>query len=247
MTAFADSLAAAPDGDPNGRLASDGLHTWDWFNDNALVTSHRLRRDPAKPAGGATGGCYGQINLDAPVTSMAGSVGWRGPTPTAPNQSTSIVFIYSNADVHNGTPPQKTIFQDAVHAVIHNWGVQITTYTDGVASSDIFDYFYPAGTLATDGTPYNCGIEIRGQIMTINAPDGTVQKCASPLFDSYRGPYLIYQCFDTPYPPTYDGSGNVTAGLEPCFYSMAATTAPLSGYVPPWPLPQVLGVELEPR
>lgn len=233
MTAFSDDFTGAA-GPLQGRVSATG-HVWRVLNDNAVLDgAGRYTRDPAKPAGGATGGCYSQIELDAPVTSMTAQVSWLGTSPDSAH-ATSFGLICSAADTHNGAYPQLHVFDDMVHIAISPWAIGASTYTGGTPGPGM-TFAYPGGLLALDGTVYTIGLEFRGQIVTIKGPNGADYKIAGPLYDAYRGPYLDFQCYDTPKPD-----------LGTRFESVAATTVPLAGYIPPLPLPAALGAETEPR
>lgn len=247
VTAFADNFLVNP-GLMNGRLPTTpiGSETWNDFNaaGSVAATSTPTPGFIRNPAGNLAGGVYCEYALDKPVTSMSASVRWFGPSSVG--VFSSCVLIFGAQDIHGGAPPNIEIFENAAHFAFDNEGLTVTTFTAGVQSGNVLLYKYSGGSVPVDGTAFNIGIEIRGQIISCICPDGTTQKCASPLFAAYQGPYLIFQCFDATNPATYDGGGHVTGGLQPGFNSVAATTDPLAGYVPPWPVPLVRGTELEP-
>lgn len=232
MTAFADQFVGTA-GPLDGRVSDTG-HVWDDFNGALELDGNgRCIRKPTATAEGR-GGSYGQINLDDDVTSMSGVVSWTGASDTVVENGV-VALIYSNADVHGGTVPNRHIFADAIHPTFGPWATALTIYIGGVALAvPRWFWAYPGGRLNVDGTQYPCGIERRSRILTINRPDGVSVKIADPLFESLAGPYLIFQTYDV-----------VAPNLTTRFESVAATTEALSGFVAPLPLPATLGREVE--
>jgi len=231
VTAFADNFAGTAAGAVNGRVSSSG-HVWNDYNDRLRLNgSGQMIRNPAGVSGQ---GSYGEITLDAPVTSMSANVSWTG-TSDVLQQNGSLILIYGPSDVHNGTPPAETIFRDAVHVAFGPWATEVTVYTGGVLQSLPTWFFqYPGGRLAIDGTVYPIGIERRSRILSVIRPDGVTTRIADPIIESYAGVYLIYQCYNTTAPD-----------LVPRFESVAATTAALAGYVTPTPIPARLEPEVD--
>ena len=208
--AFRDDFTGAPDGPLDGRVAPSG-QVWNDFNDGLRLDDGRVRRIVPQGAGGG----YGQINLDAAVTSMTAKVSWLGKSDTD-RENGSLVLIYSHADVHGGNPPTKQIFKDSVHLAIGPWLTSITVYEEGVVVGEAKSVVYPDGRLDVDGTVYSIGLERRGRSISVIRPDGIVSDIADPRFESFAGPYLIWQCYDT-----------VSPNLSSRFESVAATTDPL--------------------
>ena len=219
-----------------GRVSESG-HVWGDLNSAfALDGSGSLIA-----ADWAGTGRYADVHLtdDETCFGMSCVATWGG-TSTVITDSSGPVLIAAASPDRPSTPGSAGIYYNAVHPVFGDWQFGLDIWIEGVGTR-LLTYDYPAGGLARD-TPHRMGWELTGIILTIYLPypvasgphpASHVRRYADARWPSFIGPHLIWQLYNSGH--SYN---------QPRFDSVEATSAPIPGYVPPPPLPAVLGVDI---
>ncbi len=174
---------------------------------------------------------YADVHLTGDGCFGMSAVGVWGGESSVITDSSGLVLIAGASPDRPSTPGSAGIYYNCIHPVFGDWQTGIDIWVDG-AGTRLLTYNYPSGPLARD-TPYAFGWELTGIILTIYMPDGAVKKLADHRFPAWIGPHLIWQIYNTGHPAN-----------QPRYESVAATSELIPGYVPPPPLPDVLGAEV---
>jgi hypothetical protein len=222
-------------GDLDGRVATPTGQVWDDANGKLITADGQMKRDPLEA--GLTYN-YPQIDLDAPLTGMWCQVSFDGEETDSDiiNENNSAVLIAASDDTRAGSAPTLNAFSNMLHPAFGPWAMEIYVYEAGSPLPSPTQFLaYPGGRLDIDGTIYQCGWELRGIILSLYCPDGSLVKIADPLFAEHAGQHMIWQTYLS-----------ASAGLAVRYERVLATTVELPGYVESIPLRETRGVELEP-